>query len=327
MVVDFFSRLPKTGSWLLEQVSPFMESLADVVPGEVFPYYFTMEMFQRAMLAVIVVTVLASAFGCFLLIRNMALIGDGLAHVSFGGVAVYIVLAALGSSFAEINDATTREVARVYALLFACLAALIIDEMKSRGLIEGDTAIAIMMTGFLGMGLVLMRIYGAPLLQIESYLFGNLLLVDGQSLNFIVNVALLCLLSLALLGGSLLASAIDPVGTRVQGIPVRNIGRLFSILTALVVVSMVDVMGVLLVTALLVTPAATGQLVGWSFRSCLVWAQVFGFLSVGLGLYYSAEKGTGTGEMIALVSAIIFCTVALFHTLRKSLFQVKQNLN
>ena len=90
---------------------------------------------------------------------------------------------------------------------------------------------------------------------------------------------------------------------------------------------MVDVMGVLLVTALLVTPAATGQLVGWSFRSCLVWAQVFGFLSVGLGLYYSAEKGTGTGEMIALVSAIIFCTVALFHTLRKSLFQAKQNLN
>lgn len=322
MVVDFFSRLPKTGTWLLELMTPFIESLADVVPGEVFPYYFTMEMFQRAILAVIVVTVLASAFGCFLLIRNMALIGDGLAHVSFGGVAVYIVLAALGSSFAEIKDGH-----RVYALLFACLAALIIDEMKSRGLIEGDTAIAIMMTGFLGMGLVLMRIYGAPLLQIESYLFGNLLLVDGESLNFIVNVALLCLLLLALLGGSLLASAIDPVGARVQGIPVRNIGRLFSILTALVVVSMVDVMGVLLVTALLVTPAATGQLVGWSFRSCLVWAQVFGFLSVGLGLYYSAEKGTGTGEMIALVSAIIFCTVALFHTLRKSLFQAKQNLN
>lgn len=322
MVVDFFSRLPKTGTWLLELVTPFMESVSDVVPGEVFPYYFTMEMFQRAILAVIVVTVLASAFGCFLLIRNMALIGDGLAHVSFGGVAVYIVLAALGSSFAEINDGH-----RVYALLFACLAALIIDEMKSRGLLEGDTAIAIMMTGFLGMGLVLMRIYGAPLLQIEGYLFGNILLVDGRSLNFIVNVALLCLLSLALLGRSLLASAIDPVGARVQGIPVRNIGRLFSILTALVVVSMVDVMGVLLVTALLVTPAATGQLVGWSFRSCLVWAQVFGFLSVGLGLYYSAERGTGTGEMIALVSAIIFCTVALFHTLRKSLFQAKRNLN
>ena len=102
MVVDFFSGLPKIGTWLLEQVAPFMEAFAGVVPGEVFPYYFTMEMFQRAILAVIVVTVLASAFGCFLLIRNMALIGDGLAHVSFGGVAVYIVLAALGLSLIHI---------------------------------------------------------------------------------------------------------------------------------------------------------------------------------------------------------------------------------
>ena len=73
---------------------------------------------------------------------------------------------------------------------------------------------------------------------------------------------------------------------------------------------MVQVVGTLLVTALLVTPAATAQLVGRSFRSCLAWTQFFGLSSVFLGLYFSAELDTGSGAMIALVAAIIFSIVA-----------------
>ena len=80
------------GVWLLEQVAPLMESIAPLMPGEVFPYFFTMEMFQRAMLAALVVTAVAGILGSFLLIRNMSLIGDGIAHVAFGGVAVGLVM-------------------------------------------------------------------------------------------------------------------------------------------------------------------------------------------------------------------------------------------
>ena len=119
----------------------------------------------------------------------------------------------------------------------------------------------------------------------------------------------------------LLATAIDPISVEIQGIPVRQIGLLFSIITAVVVVSMVQFVGTLLVTALLVTPAATAQLVGRSFRSCIIWSQFFGLSSTVLGIYISAENGSGTGSTIALTSASIFLVVAATKTLVIPIFR------
>ena len=101
---------------------------------------------------------------------------------------------------------------------------------------------------------------------------------------------------------------------------------MFSVITAAVVVSMVQVVGTLLVTALLVTPAATAQLIGRSFRSCMMWTQVFGLSSVLLGLYLSAELETGSGSMIALVAAMIFASVAIVQALYKTFISPSENL-
>ena len=302
------------GEWLLAGTAPLMEALAPIVPGETFPFFFTMELFQRALLAALVVTVVSAVMGCFLLIRNMALIGDGLAHVSFGGVAVGVVLGATSPLW--------------YALVFSIVASVIIHELQEREILTGDTAIAIFLTGMLAFGLVALRLWGGGIrTDIEGYLFGNLLLIDAASLDLICFIGAAALVLLGLMRGGLLATAVDPVAARVQGIPVRQIGLVFSVLTAAVVVSMVQVIGVLLVTALLVTPAATAQLVGRSFRSCMVWAQVFGLTSVMVGLYFSAELGTGSGSMIALVSAIVFATVGTVTTVRKSVFLRAENMN
>jgi zinc transport system permease protein len=124
---------------------------------------------------------------------------------------------------------------------------------------------------------------------------------------------------------TLLACTIDPMAARIQGLPVRGIGLLFSIITAAVVVSMVQVVGTLLVTALLVTPAATAQLIGRSFRSCLIWTQVFGLSSVFIGLYFSSELNAGSGSMIALVSAIVFGIVAISKISFDYVYQTNEN--
>ena len=118
---------------------------------------------------------------------------------------------------------------------------------------------------------------------------------------------------MAAIGPSLLACTVDPMAAKVQGLPVRVIGLLFSIITAAsAVVSMVQVIGALLVTALLVTPAATAQQIGKSFKSCIIWTQFFGISSLFIGLYFSAEEmGGGSGSMIALVAAIIFAIVVI----------------
>tara|TARA_B110000008_G_scaffold35792_1_gene32086 strand:+ start:672 stop:1478 length:807 start_codon:yes stop_codon:yes gene_type:complete len=260
------------GGVLMDIFSPLMEFIAPVMPGEVFPFFFTMELFQRALLAAIMVTIVAGFLGTFLLIRNLALIGDGLAHVSFGGVAVGIVLGATSPLW--------------YALIFSITAAILIHEMQSREILTGDASIAIFLTGMLALGLVTLRIWGGGITSdIHGYLFGNLLLIDEADLDMISFICVVSLVLLILIRSGLLATTVDPLSARVQGLPVRGIGLLFSVITAAVVVSMVQVVGTLLVTALLVTPAATAQLVGRSFRSCLVWTQVFGLSSVLLGLY------------------------------------------
>ena len=286
------------GVWLHELVSPGMEAIAPYMPGEVFPYFFTVAMFQRVLLASFVITVIAGVLGSFLLIRNMALIGDGIAHVTFGGVAVSMVLAGVPTL--------------PMATFFAVVAAVLIFELQDRGILEGDTAIAIMMTGALAFGLVALRKWGEGITaNVERFLYGNVLFVDDVSLDWICTVGLIALFLLGLMYRSLLATAVDPVAARVQGIPVRAIGLTFSVVTAVVVVLMVKIIGALLVTALLVSPAATAQQVGKSFRACVLWSQVFGMVSVLLGIYLSAEENTGAGAMIALVAALMFLTVVV----------------
>ena len=284
------------GELVLDVLSPLLSSISFLIPGETFPFFFTLEIFQRALVAALIVTIVSGFLGSFLLVRNMALMGDGLAHVSFGGVAVGVVLGSASPLW--------------FALFFSVIASILIYEMQERDVLTGDASIAIFLTGMLALGLVVLRIWGGGITtDIEGYLFGNLLLIDESSLDLIVIIGVISIVSLLALYRALLAIALDPLAARIQGIPVRATGIWFSIVTAAVVVSMVQVVGTLLVTALLVTPAATAQLIGKSFKSCIIWTQVFGISSVMLGLYYSAELGTGSGSMIALVAGIVFASV------------------
>ena len=300
------------GNIVLKLLAPFLEFVAPIIPGEIFPYFFTMEMFQRSLIAALLVTIVAGFLGLFLLMRNLALIGDGLAHVSFGGVAIAIVFGSTTPLW--------------YALTLSIISAILIHEMQAREILSGDASIGIFLTGMLALGLVVLRIWGGGIQNdIEGYLFGNLLLVDKESFELICIISIISLIFLTFSQKVLLVTTIDPLAAQVQGIPVRATGLIFSVITASIVVSMVQVMGALLVTALLITPSATAQLVGNSFRSCFIWAQIFGFTSVILGLYFSAEEETGSGSMIALIAAIIFGCVAIFQRGLKPIFQPADN--
>lgn len=298
---------------LVSIFAPIMEMIAPIIPGEYFPYFFTMEMFQRSFIASILVTITAGLIGSFLLLRNLALIGDGLAHVSFGGIAIAIALGSTAPLW--------------FALFFSVISSIIIYELQSREILSGDASIAIFLTGMLGLGLVVLRIWGGGITtDIEGYMFGSLLLVDNSSLNLIILIFLVTSISILLLYRGLLATSLDPISAEVQGLPVRKMGLWFSILTALVVVSMVKITGTLLATALLVTPAATAQQVSRSFKTSLILTQIFGLIMLFLGLYFSAENGTGSGSMIALVSVVVFGLVTISAQIYKNYFQNSKSL-
>jgi len=294
------------GNMLMDILSPILQSIGPYMPGETFPHFFISKngpgLFENALVAALIVTVLACLIGSYLMIRNLSLLGDGLAHVSFGGICIGIV----------IGYASPL----IYALAFSTVSAVLIFTMQRKEILAGDASIAIFSTGMLGFGLVVLKIWGDGItVDVEGYLYGDLLLLDDQNLDFIVIISTFSILSIWLIRNALLATIIDPIAAQVQGIPEREIGLFFSIITAAVIVSMVKIVGVLLVTALLITPAATAKQVGNSFKSCMFWAQIFGFISVISGLYISAETGAGSGSTIALVAAVIFCFVAIYRNI------------
>lgn len=302
------------GDFIIEVLGPVLESLEPIVPGEWFPLYFIRPYLQRPLIAAVFVAMVAGFLGSFLLIRNLALIGDGLAHVSFGAIAIGLVVG--------IVDPL------IWAFVLCVISAILIDFLQVKKWLTGDTAIAIFLTGMLGLGIVVTRLYGGgSLISVEGYLWGNLNLIDSDSFEFIMIACIISYLSLAILYHSLLLISIDPIAARIQGLPVRFIGLYWSILTAAVVVSMVQFVGVLLVTALIVTPAAIAQLLSRSFFMCVVLSQVLGVVTVLLGLYYSAELSTDSGAMIALVSAIMFVVVAVSKGLIKQFTAADNNSN
>lgn len=302
------------GDFVIEVLGPVLESLEPIVPGEWFPLYFIRPYLQRPLIAAVFVAMVAGFLGSFLLIRNLALIGDGLAHVSFGAIAIGLVVG--------IVDPL------IWAFVLCVISAILIDFLQVKKWLTGDTAIAIFLTGMLGLGVVVTRLYGGgSLISVEGYLWGNLNLIDSDSFEFIMIACIISYLSLAIFYHSLLLISIDPIAARIQGLPVRLIGLYWSILTAAVVVSMVQFVGVLLVTALIVTPAAIAQLLSRSFFMCVVLSQVLGVVTVLLGLYYSAELSTDSGAMIALVSATMFVVVAVSKGLIKQITAADNNSN
>ena len=302
------------GDFIIEVLGPVLESLEPIVPGEWFPLYFIRPYLQRPLIAAVFVAMVAGFLGSFLLIRNLALIGDGLAHVSFGAIAIGLVVG--------IVDPL------MWAFVLCVISAILIDFLQAKKWLTGDTAIAIFLTGMLGLGVVVTRLYGGgSLISVEGYLWGNLNLIDSDSFDFIMVACIISYLSLVILYHSLLLISIDPIAARIQGLPVRFIGLYWSILTAAVVVSMVQFVGVLLVTALIVTPAAIAQLLSRSFFMCVVLSQVLGVVTVLLGLYYSAELSTDSGAMIALVSAIMFVVISVSKGLIKQFTATDNNSN
>ena len=222
------------GSILLELFIPVTELLLPIIPGETFPYFFgkeingnPVEMFQRSLFATFIITVTACMLGPFLMIRNLSLIGDGLAHVSFGGVAIALVLGAADPMW--------------YALTFSMSAAISIHELQSREILTGDTSIAIFLTGFLALGLVVLQIWGGGITSdIHGYLFGNILLISEPNLEMITTISIGSLILILSMQKGLLASSIDPLAAQIQGIPIRKMGLLFSIINNVIKISRKD---------------------------------------------------------------------------------------
>jgi zinc transport system permease protein len=265
------------------------------------PFPFELTFMQRALAAGLVVGVFAPLIGTFLVQKRMSLIGDGIGHAAFAGVGAGL--------FAGIYPVWT-------ALVFAIAGALGIEWLRARRKASGDLALALFFYSGIALGAVLANAKGGLGTSIIGFLFGQPLTVDVPEMIVILLLGALVVGLVISLQRVLFAVVTDEAWSSVAGLPVRAMNGLLAVLTAVAVVAAMQVVGILLIAALMVLPVATGQLLARSFNATLRVAVAVGVGSVIAGLTSSRLWGLAPGGAIVLVAALVFLIVALVrHTL------------
>lgn len=252
---------------------------------------------QRGLIAALIVGILCAIVGCYVVLRSMAFLGDALAHAILPGVAVAYLLQ--GSLL-------------VGALVAAVIIALGIGFFSRRGTIKEDTAIGILFTAALALGVAListMRTYAVDLTHI---LFGNLLGVSVADLWLEAGLGLTVLITIGLVYKELLVVSFDPVLAATLRLPVQLLRNVLLILIALTIVVSLQAVGVGLVAALLVTPAATAYLLTRRLPRMMLLAASLGAFSGIAGLYLSYYINIASGAAIVLVATALFLVTYLF---------------
>jgi zinc transport system permease protein len=259
------------------------------------PWPFELDFMQRALVAGLVVGGSAPLIGAFLVQKRMSLMGDGVGHLAFAGVA--------GGVLADVWPVWT-------ALLAAVGGALLIERLRARGTASGDLALALCFYSGIAGGVVLLGVADSLDARVFAYLFGSILTVSAGDMWVVVGLGAGIVGAVAVAGRALFATVIDEESARVGGLPVDGLNAMLAALTAVTVVAAMRVVGILLVAALMVLPVAAAQLVARSFRATLSWAVAIGLGSVVAGLTASRQWDLAPGGTIVLVAAASFAAVA-----------------
>ena len=259
------------------------------------------EFMRLAFAAGAIVGLLAPVVGFFLVQRQLSLIGDGIGHVAFAGVAFGYLLG--------VSPVWT-------ALGAAVVGAVAIEWLRARKQAAGDQALALVFyTGIAG-GVVLISSAGALNANLFTYLFGSILTVSRSDLAVIAVLGVGSLAVVALLLRALLSVAIDEEGARVAGLPVPALNAVVSLLAALTIGISMRIVGILLIAALMVVPVIAAQRVAWSLRSTMGLSVLIGLGSVLTGLTIAYYANLPPGGTIVLTATGAFLLAAAAETVR-----------
>ncbi|MCO5062274.1 MAG: metal ABC transporter permease [Kiritimatiellae bacterium] len=268
---------------------------------EPFQYAFM----TRALLAVVLVGIVCAVLGAFVILRGMAFMGDALSHAILPGVAAgYLVHGgARGPLF-------------WWALGAALLSAFGIGAISRGTRLREDTAIGIIFAGMFALGIALVSTTRSYAVDVTHILFGNVLSVSSADLWRIALFGTGALGAICLLYKELVVLTFDPVLAATLRLPVRLLNYLLLALLALAVVLALQTVGVALVIALLVTPAATASLLTRRLPTLMVGAALIATLSGAIGLYLSYYLGIAPGPAIVLVVTALFLLTLPFRARR-----------
>lgn len=245
----------------------------------------------NALLAGLALALVAGPLGSFVVWRRMAYFGDTLSHAALLGVAVGLLL----------------DVSPTLAVIAGCLLlAVLLVALQQRQTLASDTLLGILAPSTLSLGLVVLSFMDEVRIDLMSYLFGDLLAVGPADLAWILGGSTLVLLLLVPLWRPLLAITVHEELARVEGLPVAGIRLALMLLIALVIAVAMKIVGVLLITSLLIIPAAAAQRHARTPEQMAAGASVLGVIAVCAGLALSWFQDTPAGPSIVVSAAALF---------------------
>jgi len=252
---------------------------------------------QRGLVAAILVGIVCAVMGAFVVLRGLAFIGDAVSHAAFPGLVIAFMLGIplyIGGAVAAVGT------------------ALAIGAVARRGALRFDTAVGVLFAGMFALGIVLFSTIEDYVADLFSYLLGNVLGITFADIVQIVILGGVVLLVVALLRKELLYASFDPAGAAASGLPVVTLDYLLLGLVGVTIVVSIQAVGIIMVVAMLVTPAATGQLLADKFWDLVRIAIAVSILAAVSGLYVSYYLNVASGASIVLVETLLFGLALLF---------------
>ena len=247
---------------------------------------------QRALLVAVAIGVLCAVVGSYLLVQSLALLGDALSHSLLPGLAIAYLL--------DLN-------LFVGAFVAGLLSALLIQWIRSATPLKPDAAMGIVFSAFFALGILLITlIQRRARIDLNHFLFGNLLGVSAADVLTVVGITVLVLGLVALFFKELTFYSFEPLGAKAAGLPTAGLGWGLMALTSLTLVASMKAVGVLLVLAMLITPAATAYLLAPRLHQVMLLGSLFGVSASLLGMYASYYLNVASGPAIVLVASVWF---------------------
>jgi manganese/iron transport system permease protein len=252
---------------------------------------------QRGLVAAILVGIVCAVMGAFVVLRGLAFIGDAVSHAAFPGLVIAYMLGIplyIGAAVAAVGT------------------ALAIGAVARRGALRFDTAVGVLFAGTFAFGILLFSTIEGYVADLFSYLLGNVLGITFPDIVQIAILGAIVLLVVAILRKELLYASFDPSGAAASGLPVVTLDYLLLGLVGVTIVVSIQAVGIILVVAMLVTPAATGQLLVDKFWDLVKIAIAVSIVSAISGLYLSFYLNVASGASIVLVETLLFVLALLF---------------
>ncbi len=264
------------------------------------------EFMLRGMIAAILVGIVCAIVGTYVVLRGMAFFGDALAHTILPGIAIgYLITGG------------ARDTLFWWALGTAIIAALGIGAISKQAEIKEDTAIGIIFAGMFALGIALISTVRSYAVDLSHFLFGDVLGVSTQSLWLIIIFGAIVLLTIAAFYKEFLTLSFDPILAATLRLPVNLLNNLLLGLIAVTVAVSLQTVGVALMVAMLVTPAATAYLLTQRLPVMMALAAFFAGMAGVIGLYLSYYLSIASGAAIVLTATVFFMLAFLWKRMKR----------